>query len=88
MPSRGPSSGRQGPSGAASSSGPPPPGQAQRQKPQQPTKTWLLDGKLYNYPKPGAVEFKGKESAAQAQQAAIASAEEIHGLGRVRRWIL
>lgn len=79
-PSRGPSPGRQGPSGAASSSGPPPPGQAQRQKA---TRTWLLDGKLYNYPKPGAVEFKGKESAAQAQQAAIASAEEIHGLGRV-----
>ncbi|CAL8461773.1 g1304 [Coccomyxa elongata] len=78
-PSRGPSPGRQGPSGAASSSGPPPPGQAQRQKPQR---TWLLDGKLYNYPKPGAIEFKGKESAAQAQQAAIASAEEIHGLGR------
>jgi hypothetical protein len=43
----------------------------------------MLDGRLYNYPKPGAVEFKGKESAAQAQDAARAAAYEIHGLGRV-----
>lgn len=43
----------------------------------------MLDGRLYNYPKPGAVEFKGKDSAAQAQDAARAAADEIHGLGRV-----
>ncbi len=43
----------------------------------------MLDGRLYNYPKPGAVEFRGKDSATQAQDAARAAADAIHGLGRV-----
>ncbi|KAK9909048.1 hypothetical protein WJX75_006462 [Coccomyxa subellipsoidea] len=79
-PSRGPSPGRSGV--ASSSSGPGPASQAQQQRQQRAPRTWMLDGRLYNYPKPGAVEFKGKESAAQAQDAARAAAYEIHGLGR------
>lgn len=58
--------------------GRPPAGQ-QQQKGSKPSKQWVLDGRIYNYKKEGAVEVR---SQAEAQQAVQAAADAIHGLGR------
>jgi hypothetical protein len=42
---------------------------------------WLLDGRIYNFPKPGAAVHASHEAAMAAMQTA---GEEILGLGRVR----
>eukprot|EP00877_Chromochloris_zofingiensis_P004569 jgi/Chrzof1/14112/Cz08g25160.t1 len=42
---------------------------------------WVLDGKVYNYTKPGAQEVQGQQGAQQAVRAAQQAAEAIHGLG-------
>ncbi|KAL0032304.1 hypothetical protein WJX79_003738 [Trebouxia sp. C0005] len=53
--------------------------QHQQQKGNKPSKQWVLDGRIYNYKKEGAVEVR---SQAEAQQAVRAAADAIHGLGR------
>lgn len=42
---------------------------------------WILDGKVYHYPKPGATEVANEAEAAQKLQEAKQAALEIHGLG-------
>ncbi|DBB14005.1 TPA: hypothetical protein ACH3X3_000976 [Trebouxia sp. C0006] len=59
--------------------GRPPAGQQQQQKGSKPSKQWVLDGRIYNYKKEGAVEVR---SQAEAQQAVQAAADAVHGLGR------
>lgn len=55
----------------------------QSQQREATAKVWLLDGRLYNYAKPGATEFTGADSAKKALEAAKAAGEAIHGFGRV-----
>ena len=42
---------------------------------------WVQDGRIYNYPKPGAVEVGSQQEAQQALAVAQAAAQEIYGLG-------
>eukprot|EP00887_Chlorella_sp_A99_P006091 scaffold22.g6091.t1 len=42
---------------------------------------WVLDGKVYNYAKPGAKQVASQQEAQQTIAAAQAAAQEIHGLG-------
>ncbi|KAH7616547.1 hypothetical protein Ndes2526B_g08636 [Nannochloris sp. 'desiccata'] len=44
-------------------------------------KLWVLDGRVYNYPKPGAKEVANEADAQAAIQQAEQAAREIHGLG-------
>lgn len=43
---------------------------------------WVLEGRVYNYAKPGAHEVFGQEGVERALAAAQAAEKEIHGLGR------
>ncbi|KAL3156739.1 hypothetical protein ABBQ38_001014 [Trebouxia sp. C0009 RCD-2024] len=59
--------------------GRPPSGQQQQQqRGAKPSKQWVLDGRVYNYRKEGAVEVRGE---GEAQQVLQATADAIHGLG-------
>ncbi|GAB4815900.1 hypothetical protein N2152v2_002946 [Parachlorella kessleri] len=42
---------------------------------------WVLDGRIYNYPKPGAKEVASREEAEQQLEAAQQATQEIYGLG-------
>mmetsp|Transcript_10537 Transcript_10537/g.27506 ORF Transcript_10537/g.27506 Transcript_10537/m.27506 type:complete len:856 (+) Transcript_10537:104-2671(+) len=44
-------------------------------------KLWVLDGRIYNYPKPGAQEVGSQAEAGQVLQAGREAAKEIYGLG-------
>jgi activating signal cointegrator complex subunit 2 len=44
-------------------------------------KLWVLDGRVYNYPKPGAKEVANEADAQAAIRQADQAAKEIHGLG-------
>jgi len=44
-------------------------------------KLWVLDGRVYNYPKPGAKEVANEADAQAAIRQAEQTAKEIHGLG-------
>lgn len=52
-----------------------------QQQQQRKEKLWVLDGRVYNYKKPGAVEVEGQAGAQAALKAAQQAAEAIHGLG-------
>ncbi|KAL3132505.1 hypothetical protein ABBQ32_009050 [Trebouxia sp. C0010 RCD-2024] len=60
--------------------GRPPAGQQQQQQQRgaKPSKQWVLNGRVYNYRKEGAVEVRGE---GEAQQVLQATADAIHGLG-------
>lgn len=45
------------------------------------SKYWVLDGKIYNFAKPGSQEVNGYDGAQLAVEAAEKAAQEIHGLG-------
>ena len=45
------------------------------------TKYWILDGRMYNYPKPGAKEVESEAAAQDAIREAQHQALQIHGLG-------
>ncbi|KAK9841517.1 hypothetical protein WJX74_007126 [Apatococcus lobatus] len=45
------------------------------------SKLWVLDGRVYNYRKPGAVEVSGQGEAEQVLAAAQEATHHIHGLG-------
>jgi activating signal cointegrator complex subunit 2 len=42
---------------------------------------WILDGRVYHYPKPGAKEVASEADAQAVIQQAAQAAKEIHGLG-------
>lgn len=52
----------------------------QRETP-KPKKTWILDGKVYNYPKQGAMECSSQEEVDKVLAEQELSKLEIHGLG-------
>eukprot|EP00798_Chlamydomonas_sp_ICE-L_P006570 gene6570-3222_t len=45
------------------------------------SKSWVLDGRIYNYPKPGAREVTGQAETDQALEENRMAAQEIMGLG-------
>lgn len=60
---------------------PAPPGAGHRRGRKPAGRLWVLDGRIYNYPKPGALEVVSKEDAERQLAAARQAALEIHGLG-------
>lgn len=59
----------------------PPPAQAGRGRGPARERLWVLDGRVYAYPKPGAQEVAGRAGAEAALQEAAIAAQQIHGLG-------
>eukprot|EP00884_Botryococcus_braunii_P005083 jgi/Botrbrau1/14576/Bobra.0312s0002.1 len=51
------------------------------QRPPRQSRQWVLDGRVYNYKKEGAVEVRSSAEAARAVEASRAEAAAIHGLG-------